>query len=95
MTEHETFKAMCDRIWYDISKNLWYLWFQYHEWNLYKFLWDWFKHKSKEWFLSNSQWLNMFNNQLYVIVDVREIIFTTEFLENLNNPAEYLYNLIK
>jgi cell division protein FtsB len=39
MTEHETFKAMCDRIWYDISKNLWYLWFQYHEWNLYKFLW--------------------------------------------------------
>mgnify|MGYP007057166854 CR=1 FL=1 len=92
MTEHEQLKIICDKIWYKIE------WQWYFDFDL--------------WFTIISRW---FDKPL----DVREIIFTQEFMEkyisytfskcskydityvwywllnNLNNPVEHLYNLIK
>lgn len=86
MTEHKQLKEICDKIWYEVfESNDWY-------WHLYK-CWN-------------------------IILDVREIIFTQDFMDklyqfiehdeplsfleywnwllhNLDNPVQYLYNLIK
>jgi len=85
MDEHLKLKIICDKIWYEIKFS-----------NMY-----W-----KNWILYTDIWIS----EIYK--DVREIIFTQEFMDkfekkywlieawtlirsNLNNPTEYLYNLIK
>ena len=90
MNEHEKLKAICEKIWYNISNGYFEI-----EGMLY----------FKSWYS-------------YVDIDVREIIFTQEFMDklseylnknsikdfkkmwwdicnNLDNPVEFLYNLIK
>lgn len=99
MTKHEQLKEICDKIGYNnpefVFNNLFYR-----------------KYNTEIW----SEDLSLYNN----ILNVREIIFTQEFmdklfafllnkhtsiliantkkqglLKNLDNPTEYLYNLIK
>ena len=92
MTEHEQLKEICDKI----------------------------NHTAPNWTQINySQWMGLYYTEIdwdeledYPLCeDVREIIFTPEFMEkfitkkptwhacnllqNLDNPVQYLYNLIK
>lgn len=106
MTEHEQLKYICDKIGY--MPDL------YYQDDFQKYPWI-------NWFIEDLWWI-------FYEADVREIIFTQEFmdkllkyreimqenkniiwtqkhidwqncfnniLDNLNNPTEYLYNLIK
>lgn len=88
MTEHEKLKEICDKIWYNYDFIIWN-----PEWEHITY-WKWEK------------WYKVYN-------DVREIIFTQEFMDKfidkiwidnidfkeilfkkLDNPVEYLYNLL-
>lgn len=97
MNEHEILKYICDNIWYEINKEIYYI------------------PKIKDWF---EIWRNTAYADEPVVIDVREIIFTPEFmnkfakykynnwevlewkfainlLNNLHDPVWYLYYLIK
>ena len=97
MLEHEKLKEICDKIWYEFNEYLYIIQTldNYSTFSIRKTIWK-------------------------CLLDVREIIFTQEFMDkyweylckiknpewqelfetalifnNLNNPVEYLYNLLE
>lgn len=83
MTEHERLKRICDEIWYELPGHLWIIFYKNR---IIKFLWQDMIFKKKYNCSSSQGWIS-YENKLYMIVDIREIIFTPEFMDKF---IEYL-----
>ena len=107
MNEHLKLKEICDTIgynWFYASTKNWFYFNSFSDNNIDEYLTDW------DIFYSWKEFYKMVETEVYTELDVREIIFTTEFmdkytqhkaplhmcplLENLDNPVDYLAKLI-
>jgi len=91
-TEHEKLKEICDKIGYEINAELFY-WDETdfrRQWNMYD-EYD-FVADVRE-IIFTQEFMSKFED--YYIKDKEYMWWKHLILHNLNNPTEYLYNLIK
>ena len=82
MTEHEKLKKICDTIGYNLfytSTKNWFYFNSFIDNNIDEYLTDW------DIFYSWKEFYKMVETEVYTELDVREIIFTTEFMDKYIN----------
>lgn len=91
MTEHEKLKQICDKIWYK--------YWNFQKWKFMRFWYDNIQESVKE-IIFTQEFMdkyfyyyrdkNNYNFTLHWELWTKQLIF-----RNLNNPVEYLYNLLE
>jgi len=119
MTNHEILYNICKKIWYEVLYP-WVNWSKFDWYNLKEYLEIWEIYFYNKFFRMYDS--NFKQDNVNHIINVTEIIFTSEFMEklvsyldnenllwpkrnyekigieiifNLDNPVDYIYNLIK
>jgi len=91
MNEHEQLKEICDKIWYKIDDEIMEIW------NWEEFIdtdWATYAHtlNSRE-IIFTQEFMDKFKN--HCLKKDWQIFFYEWLMTNLDNPTQYLYNLIK
>jgi hypothetical protein len=89
MTEHEMLKSICDDIWYKPSYEYWF--WEYFEYDMWESLTI-----DLKLIIFTENFINLYQNYLFEKANYKytRCNFALLLIENLDNPVEYLYNLI-